>query len=113
VPYKRLADRVRQGPPTMEDLNTLQVFGELRFVETCGSIEAAHERYRYLWDSGQLPTDRFHPEAFWYFDGPDHLRSFEAWFETTDFDAATTVEEQITLHEAFDRAREKWLKDNK
>jgi hypothetical protein len=95
---------------TYEDLNVLGWGDETEMVQVYGSLDSAFERYRHLRASGELETNC---GAFWYFDGPDHLRSFEAWFETTDFDVPTTMEEQVALDVAFERAREKWLEENK
>jgi hypothetical protein len=110
VPPKLRTDKNRHGPMTLQDFNTLGVDGPDEYVSVYGSLEAAHERYRHLRDSGQL-----HPgsEAFWYFDGPEYLRTFDAWLETAGLSPPTTREGQIDLHTAFANAREKWLEETK
>jgi hypothetical protein len=91
---------------TLQDLNALSVGDEAELVQVYGSLEAAHDRYRHLRDSGQIGPDS---AAFWTLDGPEFLRTFETWLDTTGIAPPATREQQIDLDIAFDRARAKWL----
>jgi hypothetical protein len=99
---------------TLEDFNALGVGDEAELVTVYGSLEAAHDRCRHLWDSGQLRTNPgTRPEAFWIFDGPEYLRAFDTWLEVTGIAPPRTPEEWASLDTDFNRARARWLEQQR
>lgn len=112
--HKKLTPRKASGRMSLDEMNVLGGGSTTELVQLYGTLELAEERYRHLWDTGQLRTNPgTRPQAFWLFAGPAHLRTVEAWLEHEGRSMPSYHDdfiEHVATNSDFDDAREEYLK---